>query len=66
MCVNTQRVFTNSRCISKVNVQRLYSQFKCGYCVECVKHMKNEWRVRSYYESRRYGADSAVRARDLQ
>lgn len=52
MCTNQQKVFTNSRYISKTGATRLYSYFACGYCSECIQTKKNEWRMRAYYEAK--------------
>ena len=50
MCTSSIRLFTNSRFISKVNLTRYRVTCRCGFCSECIRQMKSEWALRSYYE----------------
>lgn len=57
MCTNTFTTYTNSRYLSKNHVVRWKTTFKCGYCAECIRQKRSEWRLRTYYEAKRCFSD---------
>lgn len=53
MCNHCIESFTNSKFISKDKPTRLFNRFPCGYCADCIRKKRSEWRLRAYYEAKR-------------
>lgn len=51
MCTNTFKQYTTSRYISKLAPVHYVNRCKCGFCSECIRQIKSEWALRSYYEA---------------